>query len=89
MLFDETKLAVDSTVSILNCRKQHTNLKLRASRLKRKQNFPEQNCSTNAYHNRPIQIAQGYRDGPIQIAHYGFTSQSSQLTYLRNKYLEQ
>ena len=44
MLIDESKMAVDSSFSFLNCRKQHTNLELNnwLFKIEKKQIFPKQ-----------------------------------------------
>ena len=69
MLIDEAKMVVDSSESfeLQKSRKQHTNLKSRTFylRLKRKQNFAEQNRSTRTY-----------RDWPMRIEHFDCASQS-------------
>ena len=57
MLIDESKMAVDSSFSFLNLRKQHTNLKLTLPFEIEAQNpLTEQNRSTNTSYDRPIQI---------------------------------
>ena len=51
MLIDESKMAVDSSFSFLNLRKQHTNLKLKLLfKIKTQNPFTEQNQSTNTSH---------------------------------------
>ena len=57
MLIDELKMAVDSSFSFLNLRKQHTNLKLTLIfKIETYTTLTEQNRSTNTSYDRPIQI---------------------------------
>ena len=57
MLIDESKMAVDSSFSFLNLRKQHTNLKLKLLfKIETHNPFTEQNRSTKTSYDRPIQI---------------------------------
>ena len=57
MLIDESKITVNSSFSVLNLRKQHTNLKLKLLFKIQTQNpLTEQNRSTETSYNRPIQI---------------------------------
>ena len=65
MLIDESNMAVDISDSFLNCRKQHSNQEPSFQDSKQKQILPEHNRS-----------AKTFSDRPIQIAHYGYTSQT-------------
>ena len=51
MLIDESKMAVDSSFTFLNLRKQHTNLKLKLLfKIKTQTPLTEQNRYTNTSH---------------------------------------
>ena len=57
MLIDESKMAVDSSFSFSNLRKQHTNLKLKLLfKIETHTTLDEQNRSTKTSYNWPIQI---------------------------------
>ena len=93
MLIDESKMAVDSSFSFLNLRKQRTNLKLKllfkieALTLSLSKiaplNFLRSTNSDRKRPNRdrPTQVASThYRDRPIQIAHYAATEANHRYT---------
>ena len=90
MLIDESKMAVDSSFSFLNLRKQHTNLKLKLlCKIETQTTLTEQNRSTKTSYDRPIQIVKdltatdqvqvattNYRNRPgSDRPLYGYTSQ--------------
>ena len=57
MLIDESKMAVDSSFSFLNLRKQHTYLKLKLLfKIETQDPLTEQNLSTKTSYDRPNQI---------------------------------
>ena len=57
MLIDKSKMAVDSSFSFLNLRKQHTNLKLKLLfKIETQNPLTEQNRSTKTSYDQPIQI---------------------------------
>ena len=79
MVIDESKMAVDSSFSFLNLRKQHTNLKLKLLfNIETRTTLTEQNRSTKTFYNRPIQIHQVLiATDQIQVAPYTLSRSSN------------
>ena len=75
MLIDESKMAVDSSFSFLNLRKQLSNLKLKLLfKIETHTTLTEQNRSTKTSYDRPIQIVKDLTTiDQIQIANYTAT----------------
>ena len=67
MLIDESKMAIDSSFSFLNLRKQQTNLKLKLLLKIETNQLTEQNRSTNTF------LLNGYTSQP-QIHKLGLTA---------------
>ena len=72
MLIDESKMAVDSSFSFLNLRKQHTNLKLKLLfKIETQNPLTEQNRSTKTSYDRAIQIVKDLTaTDQVQVALY-------------------
>ena len=79
MLIDESKMAVESSFSFLNLRKQYTNLKLKLLfNIETRTTLTEQNRSTKTFYNRPIQIHQVLiATDQIQVAPYTLSRSSN------------
>ena len=96
MLIDESKMAVVSSFSFLNLRKQHTNLKLKLPfKIETQTTLTEQKRSTKTSYDWLIQIVKDliaadqiqvatthYRHRPIQIANYMATQANHRYTNL-------
>ena len=72
MLIDESKMAVDSSFSLLNLRKQHPNLKLTLLfKIETQTTLTEQNRSTKTSYDRPDSDGKRpNRDRPGSSRHY-------------------
>ena len=91
MLLDESKMAADSSISFLNCGKQHTNLKLRTFylRLKTKPNSPQakslhQNLSQSTNSDRICLSRSTNSDRTLQLHKPNTVTQSRLTAYETN-----
>ena len=74
MLIDESKMADDSSFSFLDCRKQHTNLKLNSIKIETQPTLTEQNRSTKTSYDCPILVATTAYTSQPQIHNLGKTA---------------